>query len=448
VGGHSNNGTICDYNDYDYHSHNTLPQVSRILMQFSPVESSSPPLPHSTDLAIIGAGPQALTLVTHLIQKRQTMRNRFVVLDPSGTWMQQWYQQFNALDIPHLRSPVVHHPAPYPGALRSFAENRVRELFPPYDLPGTQLFRDFCQALIRQWQLLERVLPAQVERIEPITHRDRVRFRLWLASSGSSTKSIVARRVVLATGGGIRQTPDWVSRIPEPYPKDRLNHSQQINLHGVAIAGERVLVVGGGLTSGHLALGALSRGANVVLMMRRQLQEKLFDADPGWLGPKYLKGFAAEPDGQRRWEMVQQARNGGSLTPAMAALLRGYQSRGQLTIREHCQVTEARWQDGCWLVCCHSGELLEFDRLWLATGTRLDAMAQPLLQEVAAAYPPKMVNGWPILDEHLRWPGCELYVMGGLAALQVGPVARNLFGAKLASERLVPALIKPSALMR
>jgi hypothetical protein len=40
-------------------------------------------------------------------------------------------------------------------------------------------------------------------------------------------------------------------------------------------------------------------------MTRRYFQEKLFDAEPGWLGPKYLKGFAAEPDCHSRWETIQ-----------------------------------------------------------------------------------------------------------------------------------------------
>ncbi len=34
--------------------------------------------------------------------------------------------------------------------------------------------------------------------------------------------------------------------------------------------------------------------------------------------------------------------------------------------------------------------------------------------------------------------------MGGLAGLQVGPVARNLSGARMANERIVPALTKSS----
>lgn len=71
----------------------------------SPLAASS--LPNSVDIAIVGAGPHALTLVTHLLQKKKSMRNRFVVLDPAGAWLRQWQHQFAAYDIPHLRSPVV-----------------------------------------------------------------------------------------------------------------------------------------------------------------------------------------------------------------------------------------------------------------------------------------------------------------------------------------------------
>ena len=46
--------------------------------------------------------------------------------------------------------------------------------------------------------------------------------------------------------------------------------------------------------------------------------------------------------------------------------------------------------------------------------------------EVLSQYPNQIVNGLPVLDEHLRWPGCELFLMGPWVALQVGPVARNL----------------------
>lgn len=121
------------------------------------------------------------------------MRNRFVVLDPAGDWLQQWQHQFAAYNIPHLRSPVVHHPDPDPHALRTFAESRSSELFPPYDLPGTQLFHDFCQEVIRRWELQERVISSRVQRIELFRQQGWQRFRLGLADGGVLT----AKRVVL-----------------------------------------------------------------------------------------------------------------------------------------------------------------------------------------------------------------------------------------------------------
>jgi cation diffusion facilitator CzcD-associated flavoprotein CzcO len=400
-------------------------------------------LPSQIDLAIVGAGPHALTLVAHLLQKRQQMQQRFIVFDPSGNWMAQWQKRFAALEIPHLRSPAVHHPDANPFALRAFAESRSTELHPPYDLPGTQLFQDFCHTVSQRWQLQERVYPAQVTDLEAIAPR---RFQLSL----SDGQSVLAKRVVIADGGGGKpQIPDWVSQISTPYPGDRLLHSSQIDLRGLQLRGERILIVGGGLTSGHLALGAIVRGAEVILMTRRQLFEKLFDADPGWLGPKYLKDFWAEPDWEKRWQMIQQARNGGSLTPAVLTQLRRLCREGKITFYEHCQIAQAEWQEG-WKVCCDNHAVHDcihqtsIDRIWLSTGTTLNAVQHPLLQNVLKTYPTPIIKGLPLLDDHLRWQGCELFVMGGLAALRVGPSARNLSGARMASDRIVPALVKSS----
>jgi cation diffusion facilitator CzcD-associated flavoprotein CzcO len=398
----------------------------------------------ATDVAIVGAGPQALTLVTFLLQKRQQMHRRFMVFDPSGTWMHQWNHQFSALEIPHLRSPVVHHPAPNPFALRAFAENRPNELYPPYDLPGTRLFHDFCQEVIQRWQLADRVYPAQVVRVEPSTDSP-LPFRLWLDNG----QRVRARRVVMATGGGRVHRPDWVDTIQTPYPVDRLCHSSQIDLQSLHLRGETILIIGGGLTSGHLAIGAINRGAKVLLMARRSVQEKLFDADPGWLGPKHLKGFWAEPDWQTRWQMIQTARDGGSMTPAMLTQLRRLERDGKVALYEQCQVAEANWQDH-WRIHCDRYSLHDciqhqpIDRIWLSTGSTLDITQQSALSEILSTYPIPIVNGLPVLDQHLRWPGCNLFIMGGFAALQVGPTARNLSGARMACECIVPALTKSS----
>lgn len=400
----------------------------------------------STDIAIIGAGPQALALVTHLLQKKASMRNRFVVIDPAGEWLHQWHHQFAALEIPHLRSPAVHHPAPNPHALRTFAQGRPNELFPPYALPSTALFRDFCQSVIQRWNLADRVMPGTVQHLELCQKVGRQRFRLTLADG----RQLLARRVVLAIAGGTPHIPDWARQIPQTYPSHRLRHSNQIDLRGLSLNGERILIVGSGLTSGHLALGATARGAQVIMMARRQVYAKLFDAEPGWLGPKYLKGFHAEPSWFQRWQMIQQARNGGSVTPAMLLRLRRLERQGHLTFYEQCQVQRAEWKGDAWQVHCHTEAEhdclthLPIDRIWLATGSQMDIDHWPLLADVRATHAIDVVHGMPILDHHLRWPGCNLFIMGGAAALQLGPVARNLYGGRLACDRIVPALVKPS----
>ncbi|MEM6597874.1 MAG: FAD/NAD(P)-binding protein [Cyanobacteria bacterium P01_C01_bin.69] len=404
----------------------------------------------NTDIAIIGAGPQALTLVTHLLQKKKKMRDRlnaglspgFKVFDPSGTWLSTWHQQFAAQEIPHLRSPAVHHPDCNPHTLLSFAEKRQDELHNPYNRPGTKLFRDFCETVMDRWHLRDQVTKARVVGLMP----QKGRFRLTFADG----KTAIARRVVVATGSATAKMPDWVKQVTD-YPPEQLCHAQSVHLPALpTLAGETVLIIGGGLTSAHLATGALKRGARVLLMGRRQFKERIFDAEPGWLGPKYLKGFDAEPDWHKRWQMIQQARDGGSMTPEALTRLRKFAREGRLSLYERCQVAKVQWQESHWQIQCDNPAVHNcfahepVDRIWLATGTQLDITAHPILGDVLAQYPAQIVNGLPVLDEHLRWPGCNLFLMGPWAALQVGPVARNLFGAKLACDRIVPALTKAS----
>lgn len=393
------------------------------------------------DIAVIGAGPQALTLITHLLQKKQSLRDRIQVFDPSGTWMAQWQQQFAAQEIPYLRSPGVHHPDTKE-TLFNFADHRQEELYLPYNRPGTQLFHDFCETVIDRWQLRNQVTAAQVVQLTPLT----AGFQLQLDNG----EQIEARRVVLATGGGAAQVPRWVSEV-NAHPPGRLCHSQSIDLPDLPnLSGETVLIIGSGQSSAHLALGAIKRGAKVLMMARRTLNEKLFDAAPGWLGPKYLKGFQAEPDWQVRWQMIQAARNGGSIAPELLAQLQRLSRSGQVTFYEQCQVSQASWQGESWQVQCNIPTVHDclahqlIARIWLATGTVTDITAHALMGEVLVQHPNQIVNGLPVLDEHLRWPGCDLFLMGPWAALQVGPVARNLHGGRMACDRIVPALTKAS----
>jgi hypothetical protein len=62
-------------------------------------------------VAFVGAGPHALTVATHLLAlDPQLAHGELLVVDPSGGWLAAWRRRVTAFEIPHLRSPVVHHP--------------------------------------------------------------------------------------------------------------------------------------------------------------------------------------------------------------------------------------------------------------------------------------------------------------------------------------------------
>ena len=392
------------------------------------------------ELVIVGAGPQALSLCCLLLQKRPRWRRRLRIIDPGGRWLNCWQRQMERFEVPCLRSPSPHHPHPNPSALRSYAQERCRnrELEGPYGLPRTGLFSEFCQRVVVDFQVADKVQPVSLEEIHLEAGRP---GSLHLTLSDGSL--IQAGRLVIATGPGEPMVPDWVRRIPRPYPKEVLQHSRMIDLAACReLQGQHVLIVGGGLTSAHLALGAIKRGARVSLLCRRELRSKLFDTDPGWLGPKYLKAFRSEPCWRRRRQQVLAARDGGSITPRLTIALQREHRQGSLQTHEHCQVRQALWSAGQWRILCDHGRSLLADRIWLATGHKLGVSLQPLLRQLQQQQQIELVDDWPVLSDDLRWPGTNVHLMGGLAALRLGPAARNLFGGREAARLVARAAVK------
>ena len=105
-------------------------------------------------------------------------------------------------------------------------------------------------------------------------------------------------------------------------------------------------------------------------------------------------------------------------------------------------VRQAHWGEEGWTLHGPVGPPLMAHRLWLATGQRLGVGQCPLLRQLHQQRPAPLVEDWPVLGPDLSWPGTSVSVMGGLAALQLGPAARNLHGGRLAAERITRAWIK------
>jgi hypothetical protein len=74
--------------------------------------------------------------------------------------------------------------------------------------------------------------------------------------------------------------------------------------------------------------------------------------------------------------------------------------------------------------------------VWLATGHTFHVGAEPLLEDLCRTHPVRVVAGLPVLAGDCRWPGTAVHLMGGLAGLQLGPLARNIAGGRMAAERI------------
>jgi len=381
---------------------------------------------------VIGAGPHALTLCNYLLRHCPHMHERLVVIDPDG-WLSSWQCRLDALAIDRLRSHYTDHPHPDPYALWRFSRNHCQHQLGMHYTPGATLFADFCRALVTELGLGEVLHRVRAERIDPAPRG----MRVGLADG----TAILARKVVFAANPVLPRLPEWASGLAAQAPPGRIVHTEQLDVRALSLEGERILVLGAGLTAGQIALSASAEGAHVVIATRNNLRVSVFDVSGCWQGPVCLRDFHAEPDLERRVQSLQTALPGGSLTPLIAQTLREVVSEGTIELTEGCAIGGATWSDDHWQVSAE-GRILEVDRIWLATGTTLRVDAVPLLAGVATQRSVAMANGLPMLDAACRWPGTPMHIMGGLASLQLGPFARNLIGARMAAERIVSQITR------
>ncbi|MBL8775184.1 MAG: SidA/IucD/PvdA family monooxygenase [Acidimicrobiales bacterium] len=382
------------------------------------------------ELLIVGAGPHGLSSALHLVEADPSLRHQMAVVDPDG-WLGRWDRQFAQLDIAHLRSPAVHHPGPDASTFSRWCAEEGVSLERPYGIPDATAFRAHCAHLISDAGLEEAVTPTSVHRIG-VTEGDVTA----LLTDGTTIR---ARHVVLAVNPARRRLPNWVFDVL-PVPGSALDHAGDVDLRDVSLDAEHVVVVGGGLTAGHLAVGAARRGAHVTLLARRPLRSSMFDTDPGWLGPRELNGFTAIADPRARLSACRAARNGGSMPPWMLHRIRSLSAAGAVDVRAPARICGAQ-RAGIGLDLVLGDEtVLHADRVWLATGTDSDVRAHRLTAPLLESHPTPVCDGFPVLDETLRWPGTSVHLIGRPAMLTLGPAAGNLWGARMGARAITAHL--------
>lgn len=373
-----------------------------------------------------------------------------VVLD-DRPWLSAWRHQFWAQDIDVLRSGGAQHPHPDPDALRRWAavEGRDDELVaaplfrqpPDYFRPGARLMVDFCDAVIKMLHLTERRVDQRAVRlVAGATGR-------WGLQRDDGAIAWPGA-IVLAHNPAYPRIPDWAQAAADSAPPGTLLHSTSFALPSVDLRGRRILVIGGGQTAGQIAVGAAYRGAHVVVAARHDLWTAPFDFDSRWLTAQATDDFLAESP-ERRRELLDSGRHGGGTMDSdlrRQMLLYGdgngsyaLSSRGSISVLERRTVDGAAWRDGHWNVGIR-GESIQTDLIVLCSGTAVDIEHDPLTGPLRERHPTSIHGGLPLLADSCRWPGTNVFVMGEIAGLSLGPIARSIAGARAAAARVTDTI--------
>ncbi|PWN31807.1 uncharacterized protein FA14DRAFT_186276 [Meira miltonrushii] len=234
-----------------------------------------------------------------------------------------------------------------------------------------------------------------------------------------------------------------------------------------------MVVIGGGLTSAQICDVAIRNGVeDVTLLMRGYFKIKPFDLDLKWVA-RYANlekmRFWQEDDPQKRLEAMYAARNGGSITPRYAKLIKQYQQEGKLKIMTCTKVDKAEWtpmneddqDEGECNASAKSSkgedsgdESIAEDEIEIketkqtlrphyiisATGAAPKFSQVPFLRNIAKQHPVPEYGGLPWLTESLQYGKLPLFCAGAFSALQIGPGAFNLEGMRAAADRIAVRL--------
>lgn len=282
----------------------------------------------------------------------------------------------------------------------------------------------------------------------------------------TSTGIKKARIVVFAAGAALKPTLPTDSpccnanshgSVSHAFCPQNLSEAPLFPLHVLKKVKTRqptsIAVVGGGLTSAQITAAATSAGISKVYhFMRGPLKVKHFDVSLPWVG-KYknyhLASFWSADDDEERWDMMKEARGGGSITPEYKKILTALIKQGKVELKEYTNITGAEWDEETRVWKLETEPPIEglfVDHVVYATGVPAKFEDVPALNCLQQAAPIKTVGGMPCLTSDLMWnEDMPFFFTGRLAGLRLGPGAGNLEGARQGAERVA---WKVSELMR
>lgn len=384
------------------------------------------------DWLIIGGGIHGTYLSLYLTQRKGLSPASIRVLDPYPQPLALWHHFTTNTGMTYLRSSHAHNLHFDPFSLITFTRTRagqpLADFIEPYGRPSLTLFNTHSQRLIDRYNLESLRLVGRAQGLHRLDNG-------WQVETDAG--SLSARNVILAFGN--TEAPHWPLWAQEARATGaNINHLFDPAFQRAASQGDTV-VVGGGITSAQVAVAlAVQSPGSVTLLTRHLPRLHQFDADIGWITHQYLDNYHRETDYGRRREMIRSARHRGSIPADVARELDRAVQHGLLNLRID-EVAQVESSNRLNLVLA-SGESLLTDHIVLATGFESFRPGGAWIDAAIQQYElPCATDGYPLVDPCLRWSS-GLFVSGSLAELEVGPVARNFVGVKLAAERIGESL--------
>lgn len=390
----------------------------------------SDPAPTRARVVIVGGGLAAISLAGHLWHA--TGLSDVVILDPGEVPGSRFLGRTRRLRQPVLRSPYEHHV----GA----QESRDCELL------------DFARA---HWRYLTGRERDQV-RMAMSGQRAVVPWDVFAAhlTHVCVNHGIPARtwrshveEVAPAAGGGwhVRHRHGEVWADAVVFAIGERSHSVPAGWDGdprvvrwdaewATPAGDQLTaVIGSGLTAAHVISEVCGAGGRVLWVQRGSERFQCSDVNARFFRPEGRSVFLSRGLTGRLAILRRERRP--SIMFEFRPLLAGWEARGALSVRRHAAPVGIDEVGGGLRLRLGDGtQLPAVDRVVCAFGTE----PEPL--PLASGY--EQCDGFPVLAdsslELIGHPG--VHVTGALAALSVGPAARNIDGMRVAAGRITRAL--------
>lgn len=385
---------------------------------------------------IVGGGIQGITMASYLMKQKNLAVEDLMIIDQHAEPLANWRRCTNAISMPYLRSPGVHHLDVNPFSLGAFAKKNdageAASFYGRFKRPSLLIFENHCDHLINDLALKRAWVQGTVEAINKTTTGWQVHLR--------NAEKVQGENLVLAIGNSEQLSwPDWAMELKNQLQAP-VHHIFDPALPSFGDMKAPFTVVGGGITAVHLAmkLSALFP-EQVTLLKRHRFRIHDFDSDPGWLGPKKQISFRKAASYQKRRKLISQARHKGSIPRDLHTKLLHQQRKKKLRIEE-AEVHHAGFEKQSIELYDETGRMIHRSgTVLLATGFESMMPGGNWLPSVIKENQLQCATcGFPIVNGNLQW-GQNLYVMGSLAELEIGPIAKNISGARQAAERIIGA---------